>query len=110
MITKYTDSEIELRAEVAELKSNIHTLVEYVELLQKQISGTQTKLALFDKPLPTTQELFDIYCNDKLAGEWHNARQNYEAGFLAALKWIVKPKTEVQITTVPNTLVTVERF
>lgn len=101
-ITNITPRETDLQKQVIELAESLRSLGWEFELyktgarathqkLLDQIHELKAKLAKFDRPLPTTAELFEIYCNDKLAGDWHRAQQNYEAGFIAALKWLVQP-------------------
>lgn len=91
-ITNVTDRELALAHQFEALKyvyqRDHETSQAKIEELRTEAGALKAKLTKFDKPLPSSKELFEIYCKDELAGDWHRAQQNYEAGFLAALKWV----------------------
>jgi hypothetical protein len=41
---------------------------------------------------PTREELFQIYCDDTNAGDWHRPQENYIAGYRQAMKHIKEGK------------------
>jgi len=55
-------------------------------------SALLAKLAVGAEPvaLPTSEEIFKIYCADKSAGEWHRHQSNYHAGYVSG--WLHSAK------------------
>lgn len=100
----------ELRAELAKIKQqepiawlNDHRTIAFTRFDMdgfpediRAIYTTPLYLAPGAQPVPinlTAKQLFDIYCKDTAAGDWHSYESNYYAGFRKAIAMLEAAKS-----------------